>query len=139
MDFILQNLLLVACTIVSGAALIYVSIRQPAKGIGVTPTQATLLINREDAQVIDVRETDEYVSGHVPEARNIPVSAIDDRLADLEKNKDVPLIVVCQSGARSAKVVEKLRRKGFAKVFNLSGGVAAWREAGLPLKKGAKK
>ena len=139
MDFILQNLLLVACTIVSGAALVYVSIRQPPKGSGVTPTQATLMINREDAQVIDVRETDEYVSGHVPEARNIPVSAIDDRLADLEKSKDVPLIVVCQSGARSAKVVEKLRRKGFAKVFNLSGGVAAWREAGLPLKKGAKK
>ena len=89
--------------------------------------------------MIDVRESDEYVSGHVPEARNIPVSAIDDRLADLEKNKDLPLIVVCQSGARSAKVVEKLKRKGFSKVFNLSGGIAAWREAGLPLKKGAKK
>ena len=139
MDFILQNLLLVACTIVSGAALVFFSIRQPAKGSVVTPTQATLLINREDAQVIDVRETDEYVSGHVPESRSIPAGSIDERLADLEKNKDAPLIVVCQSGARSAKVVEKLKGKGFAKVFNLAGGIAAWREAGLPLKKGAKK
>ena len=60
------------------------------------------------------------------------------RLDDLAAHKESPLILVCQSGARSGDACKKLEKLGFAKTHNLSGGIAAWRTAGLPLKKGKK-
>jgi rhodanese-related sulfurtransferase len=98
-----------------------------------------LLINREDALVIDVSEPDEYVAGHLPESRNIPSGRLEERIAELDKFKDSPLIVVCQTGARSSVACKKLEKLGFTKVQNLAGGISAWRTAGMPLKKGSKK
>ena len=84
MEFIQQNLLLVLMALGSGGALIAMSMRRPGGRSGVTPTQATLLINREDAQVIDVRGSDEYVSGHLPDSRNIPLEQLEARAGELE-------------------------------------------------------
>ena len=139
MEFIQQNLLLVLMALGSGGALIPMSMRRPGGGSGVTPTQATLLINREDAQVIDVRGSDEYVSGHLPDSRNIPLEQLEARAGELEKFKDTPVILVCQTGARSSGACKQLEKLGFSKVNNLESGIAGWRSAGLPLKKGAKK
>ncbi len=139
MEFIQQNLLLVLMALGSGGALIAMSMRRPGGRSGVTPTQATLLINREDAQVIDVRGSDEYVSGHLPDSRNIPLEQLEARAGELEKFKDTPVILVCQTGARSSGACKQLEKLGFSKVNNLDSGIAGWRSAGLPLKKGAKK
>lgn len=139
MEFIQQNLILIAAAVISGAMLLFTSLRRPGGANAVSPTQATQLINREDAQIIDVREPDEYVSGHLPESRNIPVSKLEERAGELDKFKDTPLIVVCQTGARSSGASKTLGKLGFAKVHNLEGGVNAWRAAGMPVKKGAKK
>ncbi len=139
MEFIQQNLLLVLMALGSGGALIAMSMRRPGGRGGVTPTQATLLINREDAQVIDVRGSDEYVSGHLPDSRNIPLEQLEARAGELEKFKDTPVILVCQTGARSSGACKQLEKLGFTKVNNLDSGIAGWRSAGLPLKKGAKK
>ena len=139
MEFIQQNLLLVLMALGSGGALIAMSMRRPGGRSGVTPTQATLLINREDAQVIDVRGSDEYVSGHLPDSRNIPLEQLEARAGELEKFKDTPVILVCQTGARSANACKQLEKLGFGKVRNLAGGIAGWRAAGLPVRKGAKK
>ena len=139
MEFIQQNLLLVLMALGSGGALIAMSMRRPGGRSGVTPTQATLLINREDAQVIDVRGSDEYVSGHLPDSRNIPLEQLEARAGELEKFKDTPEILVCQTGARSSGACKQLEKLGFSKVNNLESGIAGWRSAGLPLKKGAKK
>lgn len=139
LEFIQQNIYLVGLAIISGAMLLYYSIRHPGGGNSLTPTEATLLINREDAQIVDVREPDEYASGHIPESRSIPLAKLEERAADIAKSKETPVLVVCQSGARSAGACKTLEKLGFAKVHNLNGGIAAWRTAGLPLKKGAKK
>ncbi len=139
MEFIQQNLLLVLMALGSGGALIAMSMRRPGGRSGVTPTQATLLINREDAQVIDVRGSDEYVNGHLPDSRNIPLEQLEARAGELEKFKDTPVILVCQTGARSSGACKQLEKLGFSKVNNLESGIAGWRSAGLPLKKGAKK
>lgn len=139
MEFIQQNLSLVAIAIVSGAMLLYTSFRRPGGSNALSPTQATLLINREDAQIVDVREPDEYATGHLPESRNLPLGKLEERAGELDKFKDTPLVVVCQSGARSASACKTLEKLGFTKAHNLDGGVAAWRTAGLPLKKGTKK
>ena len=139
MEFIQQNLLLVLLAVGSGAALLFTSLRRPGGRNGVTSTQATLLINRENALVIDVRASDEYVAGHLPDSRNIPLDQLEARAVELDSKKDAPLILVCQTGARSAGACKQLERLGFTRVNNLEGGIAGWRSAGLPLKKGAKK
>lgn len=139
MEFIQQNLILVSAAVISGCLLLLLSVRRPDTKNVVNPTQATMLINREDAVVIDVRETSEYVEGHLPESRNIPLGQLEQRLGDLEKRKEAPVILVCQNGGRSAEACKKLEALGFSRVHNLEGGVAGWRSAGLPLKKGSKK
>ncbi len=139
MEFIQQNIFLVAVALISGIALLVQSIRRPGDRNSVNATQATQLINREDAQVVDVREPDEYTNGHLPESRNIPLARLEERAGELDKYKDTPVLVVCQSGARSASACKQLGKLGFNRVHNLEGGIAGWRAAGLPLKKGAKK
>lgn len=139
MEFIQQNIFLVAIAIISGIGLLVLTVRRPGDRNALNSTQATQLINREDAQIIDVREPDEYSAGHLPESRNIPLGRIEERAGELDKFKDVPLLVVCQTGARSAGACKQLTKLGFGRVHNLEGGINAWRTAGLPLKKGAKK
>ncbi|MQY50702.1 rhodanese-like domain-containing protein [Rhodocyclus tenuis] len=138
MEFIQQNLLLVAIAVTSGAMLLATFIRRPG-GKGLSPTQATLLINREDALTIDVREPAEFTAGHVADSRNIPAGQIKDRLTELEKFKERPLILICQSGARSATACAQLTKAGFTKVHSLDGGIDAWVQGGLPIRKGARK
>ena len=139
MEFIQQNIYLVAIAIFSGAMLISTTFRNTGGADALSPTQATLLINREDAQVIDVREPAEYAAGHLAESRNIPAGELLDRVSELEKFKDGPIILLCQSGVRSSGACPKLAKLGFAKVHSLSGGIESWVQAGLPIKKGAKK
>jgi rhodanese-related sulfurtransferase len=68
-------------------------------------------------------------------SRNIPLGELDARATELEKHKAKPLIIVCDAGNRSGKAAAVLRRLGFKEVFSLSGGIGAWRQAGLPLEK----
>ena len=139
MEFIQQNSMLITAAVISGGMFLVFTFYRPGSKNALTTTQATLLINREDAVVIDVRKSEEYVAGHLPESRNIPLSELEDRVSELDKLKDTPLIIVCQTGARSEGACTKLEKLGFSKTNNLQGGIAAWRDAGLPIKKGNKK
>jgi rhodanese-related sulfurtransferase len=139
LEFIQQNIFLVLLAAGSGAALIVLTVRGAGGKTGLSPTQATLLINREDAKIIDVRSADEYAAGHLPESQNIPQDQLEARASEIGSPKDTPLIVVCQTGARSASASRQLEKLGFARVNNLAGGIGGWRAAGLPVRKGAKK
>jgi rhodanese-related sulfurtransferase len=135
MDFIQNNLLLIAVAFASGAMLVWPLVRRGAGGPWVGTLQATQMINREDALVLDVREPAEYAKGHVLGSKNVPLGDVERRAAELDKHKAKPVIVVCESGNRSARAIEALRTRGFARVFNLSGGFGAWQQAGLPVEK----
>ncbi len=137
MEFIQNNILTIAIAVISGVMLVWPSFRHGGKAIN--PTEATLLINREDAQVIDVRDAREYSAGHLPGARNIPLADLAARAGELEALKDKPLILVCASGVRSGQACAQLQKLGFTRVNNLDGGVHAWEKAGLPIKRGARK
>ena len=139
MEFVQQNLIYIAAAVISGSLFLFLTFRRPDAKYMVDAARATQLINREDAAIIDVRELSEYVDGHLLQARNIPLGQLEQRLGDLEKRKDAPVILVCQSGGRSAEACKKLSALGFSRVYTLEGGVAAWRSAGMPLKKGSKK
>ena len=110
MEFIQQdwNWAWATLAAVSGTLLLVTSLR--GGGRGVSPAQATQLINREDAVVIDVREAGEYNAGHLLDARHIPLGDLEKRLGELEKFKDKPVILNCQSGNRSAAGCTLLRK-----------------------------
>jgi len=133
--FIQENILLIAVALVSGGMLLWPYLRRTTGGPSVSPAQATQLINRADALVVDVREPGEYGAGHILGARNVPLSRIGAGGAEVAKKKDKPVIVYCDTGSRSAKAAATLRGQGFAKAVNLAGGLGAWQQAGLPVEK----
>ena len=135
MDFVRNNLLLFAVAFVSGAMLLWPLVRRSAGGPWVTPAQATHLINREDALVVDVRDPGEYGAGHILGAKNVPLARIDEGSPELAKRKDRPLVVYDDRGERASKAVGALKKQGFSRVVNLSGGIGAWQQAGLPVEK----
>ena len=137
MEFINQNILLISIVVVSGLGLLWPMFARPS-GNSVNPGEATLLINREDAIVVDVREADEFAGGHLPDARNIPGSKLAERISEIEKYKDKPVIVCCATGMRSNKACADLKKNGFSRINNLAGGVDAWVGAGYPIKKGTR-
>jgi len=130
-----HNFLLAAVAVVSGAMLLWPFVRLRAGGPRVSAAEATTLINREDALMIDVREPGEFSTGHALGAKNVPLARIDDGANDLGKRKERPLVVYCDSGDRSAKAATTLRKQGFARVTSLAGGLGAWQSAGLPVEK----
>ena len=132
LDFVLNNLMFVVLAVVSGGMLLWQTFNG-AGGSQISPQEATLLMNREEALVLDVRDAAEWATGHIPNARHISLDQLEKRVSEIEKFKARPLIVNCQSGNRSSTACGKLRKHGFEKVFNLSGGIAARRDAGLPV------
>jgi rhodanese-related sulfurtransferase len=132
-DFVRNNLLLFVVAFASGAMLLWPLFRRSAGGPWVNTAEATHLINREDALVVDVRDPGEYGAGHILGAKNVPLSRLND--ADVAKRKDRPVIVYCEGGDRSAKAVAALKKQGFTRVVNLTGGLRAWQQAGLPVEK----
>ncbi len=93
------------------------------------------LLNRENAVVVDVCEPKEFSAGHVPNAINLPLGSLKDRLREIEKHKNRPIVVSCRSGNRSLKGAVLLRKHGFPTVYNLAGGLLAWERDNLPLEK----
>jgi len=137
MEFITQNILLITLVVVSAAGLVWPLLNRSGAN-DVNPAEATLLINREDAHVIDVREAEEFAKGHLPDARHIPLAKLADRIGEIEKFKGKPVIVCCASGMRSSRACGQLGKLGFSNVHNLAGGIDAWVGAGYPIKKGTR-
>ncbi len=102
------------------------------------PQEATLLINHDNAIILDVRQESEYVNGHIINSIHIPLNNLITKINSLEKYRKRPIIANCMSGNRSSSACRTLKKHGFENVFNLKGGVTAWQNANLPLKKGKK-
>jgi rhodanese-related sulfurtransferase len=134
--FAQDNILLIAVALISGTMLLWPLLRRGTSGPAVSTHQATVLMNQEDAIMVDVRDAKEFDAGHILNARNIPLGQLEERLRDLEKHKSKPVILNCDTGNRSGSAASRLRKQGFARVYTLAGGIAAWRQAGLPLAKG---
>jgi len=89
---------------------------------------------REPLVLVDVRSSEEFKSGHVVGAKLLPLPVLESRLGELKK--DAAIYVICLSGARSSSACALLQRQGFTNVTNVSGGMSAWQQAGLPSKRG---
>ena len=134
MKFIVDNWMLLAVALSSGAMLLWPVIQGAAQA-GLTPAGAVQLINREKAVVVDVCETEEFAAGHVTGSKNVPLGQLEEKLPGAVKNKTLPLILVCKSGARSGRAVAIAKKLGYDNVQSLGGGLSAWKAANLPLEK----
>jgi rhodanese-related sulfurtransferase len=133
MDFVTQNIGLILLAIVSGVMLFMPSLGGRLSGVRqVSAQEAVQLFNREDALILDVRESSEYHDGHIAKSRHVPLGKLKTELVALEKFKDRAIVAVCRSGSRSQRACGILKKAGFAKVHNLEGGIHAWEQAGLP-------
>jgi Rhodanese-related sulfurtransferase len=136
-DFITRNPVLSVAWVGLLLAVIYTSIRALFSSVRqVGHHEATMLINRQQGVVLDVRTQDEFAKGHLVDAINLPVGQIDsNNLTLIEKHKDAPTIVVCESGQRAQGAAQALVKAGFKQVFILQGGMAGWRAENLPVTK----
>ena len=101
-----------------------------------TVTIEELAVARADgAAVIDVREPGEYLAGHVPGARLVPMGQLASRTAELDASR--PVYVICASGNRSRAMTDLLARLGFD-ARSVDGGTSAWQASGRPLLTGAR-
>lgn len=134
MKFFIDNWFLFLTAIVSGGLLLWPVLNRASGGARVSAAQAVQLINREKAVLIDVCEPAEYAAGHAAGAKNVPLGTLQSS-SELPKNKSLPLVILCATGARSARAAGILNKLGFEKTHVLAGGLAAWREANLPVEK----
>lgn len=135
LEFLQKNILLVAAAVGSGAMLLWPLMRGGMGGATVTTLQATQLMNRDNALVLDVREPAGYAAGHILGAKNVPLAELDKRAGELDKHKSKPVIVSCDTGNVSTRAVGLLKARGFTQAVSLSGGFRGWLQAGLPMEK----
>ncbi|SDD07138.1 Rhodanese-related sulfurtransferase [Variovorax sp. CF079] len=134
MKFILDNWMLILIALSSGGMLAWPLLRGANAG-SLTAQGAVQLINRERAVVVDVREPEEYAAGHVTGAKNVPLNQLDEKLAAAVKNKSVPLLLICATGARAQRAVATAKKLGYEQAQAVAGGLKSWKEANLPIEK----
>ena len=136
MKFFIDNWFLFVTALASGGLLLWPMITRGSGGGKLSVSEAVRLINRERAMLLDISDPAQYATGHPAGARNVPLATLE-KSNELPKNKALPVVVVCQTGARASRGVAILKKLGYEKAQALGGGLAAWREANLPIEKAA--
>jgi rhodanese-related sulfurtransferase len=132
-EFIAQQWILVGAL---ATILIMLWLHESGKsGKSLTPQQAITLVNSEGGLFLDLRDSGEFGKGHIVDALNIPASKLEGRVAELEKYRDKPLILVCKMGQQSGAAGKQLGAAGFTGVYRMSGGMMEWGALQLPLVK----
>jgi rhodanese-related sulfurtransferase len=132
--FIVDNWLLILIALSSGAMLAWPMVRGANAG-SLSAQGAVQLINRQRAVVVDVREPEEFAAGHVTGAKNVPLNELEQKLQAAVKNKSLPLLLICASGARAQRAVATAKKLGYEQAQAVAGGLKSWKEANLPVEK----
>jgi rhodanese-related sulfurtransferase len=133
--FLIDNWMLISIALASGGMLVWPLVAGGMNAGSLTASGAVTLINREKAVVVDVSEIEEFAAGHVGGAKNVPFSELEDKLTAAAKNKALPLILVCATGARANRALAVAKKLGYEQAQVLGGGLKAWKEANLPIEK----
>lgn len=132
MAFVTENLFLIVIALVSGGMLLWPAVAgRAAAGVSLDALGATRLINDENPVVVDLRDAAEFAKGHLTNALNIPAAELDGRTAELSAKR--PVLLYCDSGARSGRAASKLKSDGREAVYSLAGGLQGWSGAGMPV------
>lgn len=135
-QFLADNMLLVGLMLASGAMFAWPTFSGMASGVRQLSTlDATRIMNSGEAVVVDVRESSDFASGRIPKSKNLPIKDLAKRIGELERFKNKPVIVSCGTGTRASGATRLFKSAGFSDVYILKGGLAAWRDASLPVEK----
>ena len=135
-SFLLQNhnWLIALAALASGILLLWPWLTTKVSGaVTLTPLEAVQMMNRNKGLLVDVRDAAELQQGQVPQALHLPLTELTKRAAELGKNKERPLIFMCQSGKRSVLAGVVARKLGYSAVYSLEGGYPAWVKASMPV------
>lgn len=130
-----QNALLALVAVTSGGALAWSFFKESGGG-GLSPSEVTLKMNRDNPVLIDVRAQGEYEEGHIVGAHHVPLDHFNADHSDWKKWQESTVIVYCGTGMRSNTALQRMKKLGFKQAFHLKGGISSWTEAGLPVEKG---
>lgn len=124
--FIQNNFWLISIALAGAYIIFRIAATRLSNINNVEPEEAERLISQEGAVVIDVRTHNEYAGSRIPNSKHIPLSQIGNRLGEIERYRERPVVVNCRSGSRSARACKLLTRNGFSEVYNLRGGLRSW-------------
>jgi rhodanese-related sulfurtransferase len=134
-EFASNHPFLVLGVIVSLLGVVFYELRLNAQGSAQLSTSEAVRLINKGATVVDVRSPADYGSGHIVNARNIPLKELEADVGIVNKTKTRALLTVCDNGSSSGKAAGLLRNAGYETVFSLKGGIASWRADSLPLVK----
>ncbi|MCP4789386.1 MAG: rhodanese-like domain-containing protein [Gammaproteobacteria bacterium] len=130
-EFSINHWDMVLALLATLAMLIWTERRKAAPSV--TPQQATVMGNSDDALMLDIRSAADYKSGRVLNSTNIPFAELSKRLDDLKKYRDKPVVLICKTGQTAGSAANMLRKDGYSKVYRMTGGMVEWTNQGLPL------
>jgi rhodanese-related sulfurtransferase len=140
LEFILNHYILSLALSVVTYLLIQELFDTATKKFGaVSPLLAVAKMNDAETLVIDVREPEEFLKGHIEGSISTPLGNLAAHLSTIETHKDKPVLIACQNGTRSASAGKLLTKAGFQQVFVITGGMMAWEtDYKLPIKSSGK-
>ena len=133
LEFLAQQWILAGALAVVVALLFHHESRK--SGHSLSPQQAINMVNSQGGVFLDLRDGNEFGKGHIVGAINIPALKLDGRIAELEKYREKPIVLVCKMGQHSGAVGKKLNAQGFEAIYRMSGGMTEWGNMQLPLVK----
>ncbi len=132
-EFINKNPILFVMLAVIVGMIIWTEFRRLTRGFKeISPVEVVQLINHDEAVLLDIREDAELSQGRIAGAKHIPLSVLKQRIEELNKYRDKPIIAFCRSGNRSNEASNLLNKNQFEKVYHMKGGLLEWENANLP-------
>ena len=110
-------------------AVLFFAIENKRSGRKISPNTLGMMVNSQNAQLIDIRDKKKFASGYIQGSRNIPFSELKDRIEEIRAIEH-PVIIICDMGAQAGAAIQMI---GKAEVYRLEGGVGGWQGAGMPL------
>jgi rhodanese-related sulfurtransferase len=136
-EYISHHPYVVIATVVAAIIAVVFELRSRAQGAAAISSNSAIALHNKGALILDVRSPEEFAGGHIVDAKHIELDKLAEKTDSLKKYREKPIVVVCESGSRSAQAAKLLKSQGFKQVVNLQGGLAAWRSENLPLSKKA--
>ena len=129
-EFLAQEWILVGALL---AVIVMLIMHESRKsGPSLTPQQAINLVNSQDGLFVDLRDASDFNKGHISGSVNIPASKLGERMVELDKYKDKPVVLVCKMGQQAGAAGKQLRAAGYGNVNKMTGGMMEWGNLQLP-------
>ncbi len=130
LEFLAQQWILAGALL---AVIIMLVLHETRKsGTAVSPQQAINLVNSQQGVFLDLRPAADFKQGHIVDALHIPSTKLEERIAELEKFRDKPILLVCKMGQQSGAAGKQLRANNFEQIYKMRGGMMEWSNLQLP-------